>query len=362
MKIIWFTGRLMSDMCSTTQISLANGLIENGHSLIFVNPDEQGSHNHCEWEHFGLPIKALPGLKSIILSQKMSRWIKQYEDLEESVAILDWRVASKLIPILEMKRVPWILMDRSPPADGNFLSKLQWFFWKRSWKLLKSRPDRLGCVVSDEHRTYVVKHTGLNPNSTIIITAGVDTELFIHSEKLETLQLSYHGRIDKNRGIMSLIDIFLILKKDGIKAELNLHGKGNIFDKIKKMNIKGLNLYEQSDAEDIAKHLSKYDIGFLPMPDSEIWRLASPLKRSEYLASGMVVCGINHAGHRIKNSGDWIQLFDENHFIPSTVDWIKNIKHHELRKLQKEARDFAEKNYKWEKIVDELSQILSKQS
>ena len=57
MKIIWFTGRLMSDLCSTTQISLANGLIENGHSLIFVNPDEQGSHNHFQWEHFGLPIK-----------------------------------------------------------------------------------------------------------------------------------------------------------------------------------------------------------------------------------------------------------------------------------------------------------------
>ena len=74
-----------------------------------------------------------------------------------------------------------------------------------------------------------------------------------------------------------------------------------------------------------------------------------------------VFCPIKK-GHRIKNSGDWIQLFDENHFIQSTVDWIKNIKHHELRKLQKEARDFAEKNYKWEKIVDELSQILSKQS
>ena len=34
----------------------------------------------------------------------------------------------------------------------------------------------------------------------------------------------------------------------------------------------------------------------------------------------------------------------------------------QAEKLQKEARDFAEKNYKWEKIVDELSQILSKQS
>ncbi len=362
MKIIWFTGRSMKDLCSTTQKSLANGLIEKGHSVIFVNPDEQGSHINCAWEHIGLPIKSLPGLRSTKLSRKMSRWLITSGDSEGTIAILDWRVAAKLIPILDVKKVPWILMDRSPPADGNFLSKLQWYFWKRSWKFLNDRPNRLGCVVSEEHRSYVVKHTGVDINSIKIITAGVDIESFSSSKKLETLQLSYHGRIDKNRGILSLIKIFLLLKKEGISVEFNLHGKGNLFDKIKKLDHEGLNIYNQTNTNDLTKKLSSYDVGFLPMPDSEIWRLASPLKRSEYLASGMVICGIDHPGHQIKNSGDWIQLFNEEEFIESTVNWIKNINHSELRKLQKEARDFAEKNYKWSQIVDELSQLLSKQS
>ena len=60
--------------------------------------------------------------------------------------------------------------------------------------------------------------------------------------------------------------------------------------------------------DELAEKLATYDIGLLPMPENKIWNLASPLKRSEYLASGMIVCGIDHSGHQIESSGDWIKL------------------------------------------------------
>ena len=76
---------------------------------------------------------------------------------------------------------------------------------------------------------------------------------------------------------------------------------------------------------------------------TKVWSLASPLKRSEYLASGMVVCGIDHTGHQIEDSGDWLQLFTQREFITSTVDWIANLDRSKLQSLQKQSRDYAER-------------------
>ena len=108
----------------------------------------------------------------------------------------------------------------------------------------------------------------------------------------------------------------------------------------------------------LAKLLSKYDVGLLPMPEKKVWSLASPLKRSEYLACGMVVCGIDHTGHRIDNSGDWLQLFSQKEFIANTVSWIKSLDRDRLSALQQESRTYAEENLSWAHSVDALESII----
>ena len=110
--------------------------------------------------------------------------------------------------------------------------------------------------------------------------------------------------------------------------------------------------------QNLAKLLSEYDVGLLPMPEHKVWRLASPLKRSEYLACGMVVCGIDHAGHQIEASGDWLQLFSQKDFITSTVSWIKSLDRNGLSEMQQESRKYAEENLSWSHSVDELESII----
>ena len=97
------------------------------------------------------------------------------------------------------------------------------------------------------------------------------------------------------------------------------------------------------------------------MPDKRIWRLASPLKRGEYLASGMIVLGINHTGHQMDNSGGWLQLFDENKFVQSSVDFIRNLDSERLRQSQIDAREYAVANLDWSHSVTILEDVLSKQ-
>ena len=76
----------------------------------------------------------------------------------------------------------------------------------------------------------------------------------------------------------------------------------------------------------------------------------------------MIVLGIDHSGHQIEDSGDWLQLFPEDNFVESSVRVIKNLETTKLRELQKGARLFAESNLDWSKSVDILDGLLSKQS
>ena len=42
MNIVWLSSRVLgSDLCSTTQIQLANGLVSKGHTVDFYSPANQ---------------------------------------------------------------------------------------------------------------------------------------------------------------------------------------------------------------------------------------------------------------------------------------------------------------------------------
>ena len=362
MNVIWFSGRQINDLCATTQKSLAAGLIKKGHNVKFVNPDIQGTHAEYPWDHHGLPTNAIPGFKSMAVSRKMVIWIKHQDIMKDTVAILDWRVAGKLSPILDRIEVPWILMDRSPPADSNILSRLQWYFWKRSWRLVKQHSNGIGCVVSSAHKEFVAQKIGLTEDKMTVIPAGVDTEVFHNGEKTAQLQLAYHGKIDDNRNIKQIIEIHSRLNKLGLEANLTLHGNGNAVKKLNRTHSDSFTITQPLDTITLSAKLSSYDIGFLPMTDQNVWRLASPLKRAEYLASGMVVVGIDHTGHRIDGFGEWLQLCEEQNFIDEAVKFIASLEVPKLRELQNQARLFAESNLDWSPTVDRLNNLILMQS
>ena len=360
MNIIWFSGRKMADLCSTTQKSLGSGLVERGHNLIFVNPDLAGSHTNFPWTHQSITASQIPGLKSITLARKMNKWLCENLPKENTVVILDWRIAKQLTKTLQKHKIPWILMDRSPPADSNILAKLQWRYWKKAWKSVQAH-QKIGCVVSQAHREFTSRNTGISQTLAVPITAGVDNNQFQNGVKSSPIKLCYHGKLDSNRGLMQLISIHSSLVDSGVDVELYLHGNGDLTSRLASIKNEKIHVTETLDSDNLEQCLSGYDIGFLPMPDERIWRLASPLKRGEYLASGMIVLGINHTGHQMDNSDDWLVLFDENKFVQSSVDFIRNLDLERLRQSQINAREYAEANLDWSHSVAILEDILSKQ-
>jgi glycosyltransferase involved in cell wall biosynthesis len=160
---------------------------------------------------------------------------------------------------------------------------------------------------------------------------------------------------------MQLLSIHSRLVDSVVDVELYLHGNGDLTSKLASLKNEKIHVTETLNPDNLAQYLSGYDVGLLPMPDKRIWRLASPLKRGEYLASGMIALGINHTGHQIDNSGDWLVLFDENNFVQSCVDFIRNLDLAHLRQSQINAREYAEANLDWSHSVAILEDILSKQ-
>jgi glycosyltransferase involved in cell wall biosynthesis len=365
MNVLWFTGRRFDNFCSTTQSSLANGLIQQGHLVHILNPDEQGSHIESEWKHTGFSMSSIPGLQSRKLSKEMKTWIQKNEFEDDTVAIVDWRILNHIHRALERKNIPWIMMDRSPPADTGILSLLQWPVWKRSWKKVAKSSSAGACVVSTGHRDLVQSKIDIPSDKISIIPAGVDLELFSPSGKEETLTIVYHGRLDKHRGILALPMLASKSIQAGINIKLHLIGEGDCYNQLKELGRihDYLEVQYNLDQEKVAEILSKSHIGLLPMPDTKLWSIASPLKRSEYAASGMLIFGINHAGHSFPEHGkmDWIKLVEQYDFHTDGIEWFKNLEPETIGRMSKSARQFAEQNLSWTNSVDILISSLNAQ-
>ena len=95
-----------------------------------------------------------------------------------------------------------------------------------------------------------------------------------------------------------------------------------------------MDVYPKMDHAKIAGLLSKHHIGLLPMPESKVWKIASPLKRSEYIASGLLVFGIDHPGHRM-NTGvnPWMKLVKQEDFHTEGCDWMGNLNEEKMASL-----------------------------
>ena len=345
MNIVWLSSRVLgSDLCSTTQIQLANGLVSKGHTVDFYSPGKSVANT---FNHHSIERSSRRGFQARSIVKNLHGHL---DDINSADAVLiDWpifSIAGRIKPNV-------VLIDRGPPADNGILAMLQWRPWRKAW----SKANK-GTTVSAAHSQFVMDETKSTKKTIQVIPAGVNLELFQAGKKDGPIKLVYHGRVDVHRGVMSLPMILAGLHSQGIEATLHIHGTGDAVERLKSMDLVGLEVTDALPQEDLAAKLATYDVGLLPMPEHKVWSLASPLKRSEYLACGMIVCGIDHAGHQIEASGDWLQLYTQKDFITSTISWIKSLDRKLLSELQDESRKFAEENLSWSHSVDALESII----
>ena len=350
----------MTDLCSTTQRNLAHGLCNKGHNLTIYNGDMAETHHDYPWRHQPLSQSKIKGFHARSLANSAK---KSIINITSGIVIVDWTLASKLAPLLQLNKIPWLLMDRSPPANSGLLALLQWPVWKKSWRLVLRGKALNGFTVSSAHSNFVSEELGIKLNKITALEAGVDLELFNTSQKSKQFTLLYHGRLDKNRGVLVLAKLIEKLNEGNIAAKLQLIGEGDAVTKLQAIanHRDDIEVLPSMSQTKLVHYLSKAHIGLLPMPESGVWKLASPLKRSEYAASGLAILGIDHSGHRLEGGEvEWMKLLSQEQFLSDGVNWLKILANDNLKleQLNLEARRYAEEHMSWSHSIDALESIL----
>jgi len=344
-KIAWLSSSVLGmDLCSTTQINLANGLVSKGHKVIMYSP---GEVKDVQFNHVEVSRSKIRGLQAFSIRRSLARKIREIENAE--VILIDWPLGS----LMKKFSGKTILIDRGPPAYRGLFARMQWPYWKKAWN-----KARYGTTVSLAHKKFVMENTNTIASKIEVIQAGVDCDLFRPQEKDTTLHVVYHGSLDKNRAIMSLPSLLGEAQSVGLDIQLHIHGQGDCLDKLRALQIDGLEVTSRLEQKDLANRLGSYDIGILPMPEHRVWNLASPLKLSEYLASGLIVAGVDHSGHRMNDTDGFVKLFEETDLISDTVRWLQELDIETVRGLQVKARKKAEKDIDWSISVDALDELV----
>ena len=363
MNIAWFTVRQWADLCATTTDALAHGMVRNGHALTVFNHDAAAEHEGAPWQHVHLERSERRGFQARSLGKSAARWLAdEPRSGGIDVALVDWPLLPVMMPALARLNRPVVLIDRSPPADAGLFGKLQWKTWRRAWQCLRYGQIQAATVVSDAHADFVAKRVGVEPRDVHVLPAGVNLDAFKpQPTPAPPLRLVYHGRLDKNRGVLALPMLVHRLRQSGTEGELTLIGEGDALPGLLAMAEQRpwLNLVPTVPHHDLPRELAKHHVGLLPMPATKVWRLASPLKRSEYLAAGLLVLGIDHDGHRLEGVNDeWYRLFPQEDFLADGVAWLNAITEQGLADGRTSARAYADAFCSWGASVKAMEGVL----
>ena len=373
MKVTWCTTRRMSnDMCSTTQYALMSGLNNSVFQLNVLGPDIPDED--YEWNHEKLDYKKIKGFNNSSLSKSMLRYLR--DSRKQDILIIEWPLIPTLGKYAEKYNIPWVCLDRSPPADAGIFGKLQWFFWRKAWKRVSHSLQHGGAclggtVVSEAHQRFVCSRFNISDSSLCILHAGFNRKNFQFKERIsdakKEVHLVYHGRLDRNRGIMLLPLLLDKLNEENISARLHLYGEGDCEKTLRNLSNsrKNLTLHGKKSHYQVCQELGQYHIGLLPMPNQFVWTLASPIKRSEYLAANLCIIGINHSGHDLVNISDtpWFRLLPQQNFVQFAFDEIKEmVSKNTFQTIGTEPRKYAESHFDWEVITTLFHDWLLKKS
>lgn len=370
MKLIWCTTRhFKGDLCATTQVAIINRLLSLGHEMTILGPDVPTET--YAWEHVQLYQSSVKGKKASSLAKSIKKYLKQI-DLQDHVVFIDWALVNSLSPGFERSGIRWMCIDRSPPADANFFAILQRRVWKKAWKMVASSLNRNGrciggMVVSTAHQNLIKSRFSIAEDRLCILHAGVNNKLFKPNnfESFGTpLKMVYHGKMDRHRGILKLVLLLDALEDNGIEAELSLIGTGDLDTHLSNLSKtkSSLNFLKPISHADIGFVLQEHQIGLLPMPNLPVWSISSPLKRSEYMSSGLLVLGIDHSGHHLPtttNDLNSYKLFDQQSFVDDSVRQIQKwVDDDNFPELSREARNYAEQHLDWNKTIQSLAELL----
>lgn len=354
--------RLGSDLARTTQFGVAAALAERGWNITFVAPDDGDAQRLVEaagHSFIGVSRSKKPGFGWLSFGRSLKSKLPQILGMEKfDVALIEWQAVAGSHGATRNSGVPWLVVDRSPPVYRNLAGRLQWWEYRRAWRLAKRSNGSL--LKSRGHDSFLYSK-GLRVKPVTTMEAGVEIAKFSPADFSGPPTIVHHGRLDKEREIERLVRIGEVLSARGVEFKMRIAGTGNRLDALQRATLLHgwLEVLGPIPHDEIPAFLATGHCGIFPLPYGEKWNLASPLKLREWAAAGLPMVLSKIEPHTSQGFHHWIRLVRRGSTIDRWADTVEELLGDDLAALGAEAREFAEENFDWAHTTQELHERIS---
>jgi glycosyltransferase involved in cell wall biosynthesis len=373
-KLLWVTAkRLGTDLASTTQLAVTNSLTQRGWKVTIVAPQRNPSQDNgltkeAEKEisndghsFFGVKRSHKPGLGWLTFGRDLKKKLPAIvNDGDFDVALVEWQAVAGSHKVLVQSNVPWLIVDRSPPVFRSLAGRLQWFEYRRAYKLASTK-GAAGSVPKSQALADWNRQQKRIVEPIIILEAGVDVSMFEPSNFTGVPTIVHHGQLDQEREIMRLVDIGSVIAARGIDFKMRIAGTGNRLTELQKTATQHdwLEVLGPLPSDQIPEFLATGHVAVFPLPDDEIWRLSSPLKVREWAAAGLPMVLSNITPHKSIGDKNWVRLVDDNAPFDDWANQVEELLKADLVSIGREARNDAEREFDWQQTTESLHMKLT---
>jgi len=304
--MVWIDNTpLETRLHATRSLKVSSELRKLGWKVTLVYPGPAGSHDISGVEVYGIPwmdtylIRQLsfnPGVFRFLLRNLSTIDIVIYHDMAAP-----WMLFCQfwVHHVLGRSRPLFVMDTRTLPMESRDTATKRDRIRGRYLMLMNSLANHLA-----DGRTAITRRMAVSlaiPEERLwgIWTSGVDLEEFKKAGDTrkfpaagEEIHIIYIGVMQYERNLMALCRAVLRARDEGMEFRLRLVGAGNEWDDLKKYSEQSggtIEVHSPIPHDQVWKELSDAHIGVLPFPDEEKFRVSSPIKLFEYMASGLPV-------------------------------------------------------------------------
>jgi len=382
MKIIWTNcERFDRNLDKATWVEMTKYLVKKGHLVHLVLPysgtrDGFGLGNNIVY----LPTMPWRGLFTLGFCLVLFLHLMPITLLDTpNIILLGSKTFFPLVPFMVLSKLrliktKFVLDIRSIPVEVHDpIERIM----ERVYQLVVSLANLFldgVTVISPLMKKQICDEYSIDESNVGVWSSGVSLEIF-NSDTIEPINephfcnkeliVMYHGTLSHNRGLQETVKAINLLKTRYPGIVFIILGDGKAKDEleslIKELNLeKNVFLHEPVPYEDVPKHIASCDIGILPFPNLNWWRVSSPLKLMEYLAMGKSVIVTNIEAHREVLNNSSCGVFIKSHEPEEIAEGIEKAYHlrNKLRKMGKIGRELVIRKYTWEKQAENLINFL----
>lgn len=328
MKLLWITHRRLSEMSSTSRVGVSSALESRDWDVKFMSPD--GDYRVERSNKLGRGHRSF--------TQSVSSTLRTIDLDSFSVVIVEWTGVEGAADILKKKKLPWIMMDRSPPVSSGVIGWFQRKQYNKAWDIARSQSS--GRAVKSTYMAESQKWDG--PSS--IVPAGVDPTTFEIAAMNDNPLVVCHGSLDRSRELHRLTTM---------GVNLLLFGEGNDSGRLSKMT-------RVESAGEVVSRLACADIGVMHLPNRDVWKYASPLKVAEFAAAGLVVVASDVSSLEQYRDAEWLTLvpLGDDVACKTALHALCELPIEERQRLGVLARKESEQSMTWEICTEQLHAML----